>query len=73
MSYLNSVSLIAFVGADAEQRQGRSNEWGSKVEWHRGLCYVESGQQSIWRSLSKALTGHLGSRVAKAMVAPFSS
>ena len=38
-----------------------------------GLCYVESGQPSIWRSLNKHLTGLLGSRAAKAVVAPFSS
>src|SRR5689334_9116266 len=33
MSYLNSVTLVGFVGADPEQRQAKGN--GSKVEWHR--------------------------------------
>jgi single-stranded DNA-binding protein len=29
MSYLNSVTIIGFVGADPEQRQARNNEKGT--------------------------------------------
>ena len=49
ISYLNSVSLIAFVGANPEQRQGRSNEWGSKVDWHR-VCVM-------WNRASRHFAG----------------
>ena len=49
MSYLNSVTIGGFVGADPEQRQkftvlsvatqrswkNTEDEWVSKVEWHR--------------------------------------
>ena len=72
MSYLNSVSLIAFVGTDPEQRQGRSNEWGWKVEWHK-VCVMWNRASSQCRGRQAALTGHLGLRVAKALVALFSS
>src|SRR5215469_8873534 len=49
ISYLNSVSLIAFVGANPEQRQGRGNEWGSKVDWHR-VCVM-------WNRASRHFAG----------------